>query len=249
MRRKRGWMQLKVAGITQETWDTKTFHFLDAEDDSVPFDYIAGQYLTFRYDDISDKPLVRSYTMSSAPSHDKTIDVTVKKVEGGLVSNWMCDKLKTGDILRARGPIGKFCYDPEIDKPHLVMVAAGSGVTPFVSILKDYAKTLGQKGSPERMTLLVAYRSTKDLIAGEELKQLSAVEGINVIITLTREQAKNAEYLTGRPDKAMLKTHLKAELHESTFMTCGPENMMQMVVDFLKENDVGEEQIKLESFA
>jgi ring-1,2-phenylacetyl-CoA epoxidase subunit PaaE len=242
-------MQLKISDITQETWDTKTFHFLDAEDDSIPFDYIAGQYLTFRYDNISDKPLVRSYTMSSAPKHDKTIDVTVKKVEGGIVSNWMCDELKKGDVLRARGPIGKFCYDPAIDKPHLVMVAAGSGVTPFVSILKDYAKTLGQEGSPKRMTLLVAYRSTQDLIAGEQLKRLSAIEGIKVIVTLTREQAPDASYVTGRPDKAMLEAYLGSDLSESTFMTCGPESMMQMVVDYLKENNVSSEQIKLESFA
>jgi ring-1,2-phenylacetyl-CoA epoxidase subunit PaaE len=187
--------------------------------------------------------------MSSAPKHDKTIDVTVKKVEGGVVSNWMCDELKKGDVLRARGPIGKFCYDPAIDKPHLVMVAAGSGVTPFVSILKDYAETLGQEGSPKRMTLLVAYRSTQDLIAGEELKRLSAIEGIKVIITLTREQAPDANYVTGRPDKVMLQTHLGSDLSESTFMTCGPESMMQMVVDFLKDNNVSSEQIKLESFA
>ena len=66
MRRKKGWMNLKIDKIVEETWDTKTFFFTDADDGDRPFDYIAGQYLTFRYDGVSDKPVVRSYTMSSS---------------------------------------------------------------------------------------------------------------------------------------------------------------------------------------
>ena len=66
-RRKKGWMNLKVSKIVSETHDTKTFYLEDADDGGLVFDYIAGQYLTFRFDTLSEKPIVRSYTMSSSP--------------------------------------------------------------------------------------------------------------------------------------------------------------------------------------
>src|SRR5690606_8692796 len=64
---KRGWMNLKVTRIVDETHDTKTFYMEDADEGGRPFDFIAGQYLTFRFDAITEKPLVRSYTMSGSP--------------------------------------------------------------------------------------------------------------------------------------------------------------------------------------
>ena len=81
------------------------------------------------------------------------------------------------------------------------MVGAGSGVTPFVSILRAYADTLGQPGSPEKMTLLVAYRSKEDLICWSDLEALQKVPGIRVFTTLTREDARDEGFLHGRPMK------------------------------------------------
>ena len=77
-------MNLKVSKIVEETHDSRTF-FEDAEEGGRQFDYTAGQYLTFRFDDISTKPVVRSYTMSSSPIEKENIAVTVKEVENGFV--------------------------------------------------------------------------------------------------------------------------------------------------------------------
>lgn len=247
-RRKKGWMNLKVTRIDDETWDTKTFFFEDAQDGGCPFDYIAGQYLTLRFDGIAAKPVARSYTMSSSPIQEGSCALTVKRVEGGLVSNWMCDSLKVNDQVKALGPIGKFAYDPEKFRSHLIMLGAGSGVTPFVSMVRQYADTLGQPGSPERMTLLIAYRSKQDLILWEELERLKKIPGINIITTLTREDATAEGFLHGRPDDAMFDKVFAGTYGEGSYMTCGPEAMMDHFVEFLKKAGVPEEHIHLESF-
>lgn len=247
-RRKKGWMNLKVTRIEDETWDTKTFYLEDAEEGGCPFDYIAGQYLTLRFDKIAEKAVARSYTMSSSPVQQGYSALTIKRVEGGLVSNWMCDHLNVGDSVKALGPIGKFCYDPQKFRSHLIMLGAGSGVTPFVSMARQYAETLGQEGSPQKMTLLVAYRSKLDLICWEELVRLSKVPGINIVTTLTREDAQSEGFLHGRPDETMFQRVFAGTYEEGSYMTCGPEAMMDHFVEYLKKAGVPEEHIHLESF-
>ncbi len=247
-RRKKGWMSLKVTQVIDETWDTKTFLMEDAEDGSCPFDYIAGQYLTFRFDDISERPVARSYTMSSSPNQKGFAAVTIKRVVGGLVSNHFCDKVVSGSVLKARGPIGRFAWDAERCRKQLVMVGAGSGVTPFISILREYADTLGQPGSPAAMTLLVAYRSREDLICWNDLKALQGKPGIRIFTTLTREDVQNEGFLYGRPDANMLAKISSGTYSDATYMTCGPDAMMKTVCEFMQKNGVPDEHILLESF-
>lgn len=243
---KKGWMNLRVAEVITETHDTKTFVFVDADEGTRAFDFIAGQYLTFRYDTIQEKPVVRSYTMSGSPCQNEAVYVTVKRIPGGLVSNWMCDTLKCGDILRARGPIGKFVYEPDVDKPHLFMIAAGSGVTPFTSILREYKDRLGTPGAPSSLHLLVAYRSRDDLINWSTLSQMMHQRGINIRVTLTRE--KSESFWFGRPDDKMI-TEFVGDLYASaTFMTCGPKALMDYTSEHLTKAGVPEICIKTEAF-
>ncbi len=249
---KRGWMNLRVAHVIHETPDTDTFLMVDAEEGIRAFDYIAGQYLTFRFDDVADKPIVRSYTMSSSPCQPDTVAFTVKRVEKGLISNWLCDNVRTGSILRARGPIGRFCYDPANDKKHLFMIAAGSGVTPFVSIMRDHVSRLGQKGSPDKMTLLVSYRSTKDLICWEDLNALRNIPGCRVIVSLSREHAEKEGFLYGRINENMIAESIadaaSGDYGNITFMSCGPQEMMDLGRAHALSKGVVPDQFKTESF-
>ncbi len=246
---KRGWMNLRVTQVIHETPDTDTFWMVDAEEGVRAFDYVAGQYLTFRFDDVGDKPVVRSYTMSSSPCQADHVAFTVKRVEKGLISNWLCDHIRQGSILRARGPIGRFCYDPDHDKQHLFMIAAGSGVTPFVSIMREHASTIGKSGSPARMTLLVSYRSTKDLICWDALQELRHAPGCRVIVSLSREDARNEGFLHGRINQAMLKEAIGSEYDKATFMSCGPQEMMDLARTHAIAHGVTPEHFKTESFA
>ncbi|MFK7872910.1 MAG: ferredoxin--NADP reductase [Oligoflexales bacterium] len=246
---KRGWMKLQVESITQETPDTVTLHFVDADEGGRQFDYIAGQYLTFRFDNLSEKPVVRSYTMSSSPTEDvKTIDVTVKEVADPFISKYLTQTVRVGDILRARGPIGRFGYQASVDHPHLVMTAGGSGVTPFLSLMREHSKTLGQKGSPDTMTLIASFRTQEDIICKKQLEDLNQVHGVHIYITLSREDAIDKGYLKGRIDATLLEKTCSSEYKNSTFMTCGPEAIMNTTVEFLKKIGVDSAHIKTESF-
>lgn len=248
---KRGWMQLRVAEIKDETHDTRTLYLVDAEEGGRQFDYTAGQYLTFRFDDLTAKPLVRSYTMSSSPNQADHIAITVKIVEHGLVSTYLCQKVETNQILRARGAMGGFVYKPEQDQKHLVMVAAGSGVTPFTSILREYAARLGAPDAPHNMTLLTSFRSKQDLINWDVLSSVSNLPGIRVITTLSREHAEEQGFQYGRIDSAMLSALLKKINHpeQCTYMTCGPQQMMDEVMETLLARGIPQKQIRCESFA
>jgi glycine betaine catabolism B len=243
---KRGWMNLLVTDVIEDTHDTKTFILEDKDDGGIGFDYIAGQYLTFRYDDVGPKPLVRSYTMSSSPRQANMCAVTIKRVEGGVISNWCCDKIEPGMVLRARGPIGKFCYDPRTDAPHLFMVAGGSGVTPFVSIMREFGDKLGQAGSPKKMTLLVSFRTPDDLICWRDLQALTPLPGCRVITTLSRSD--DPQFWHGRIDNPMLEKAIEGAYTGTTFMTCGPKAIMDLTVEHLRAKGVAEEHIKQESF-
>lgn len=245
---KRGWMNLKVIEVIEETHDTKTFVMVDADEGDRPWDYWAGQYLTFRFDDISEKPIVRSYTMSSSPNQGETCAFTVKRVEKGLISNWLCDHVKVGTVLRARGPIGRFIYESEKDMGHLVMVAAGSGVTPFVSIMREHATKLGQKGSPKKMTLLVSYRSRQDLILAKDLDSLKKTPGCQVFITLSRDASAPSDFWQGRISAETIRKSVANDFTNCTFMSCGPTAIMDLTCQVARDHGVPEEQIKKESF-
>ncbi len=245
-------MNLRVTRVVDETWDTKTFYLEDAEEGGRPYDFHAGQYLTFRFDDIAEKPLVRSYTMSGSPLQTSATIFTVKRVEGGIVSNWLCDRVGVGSLLRARGPIGRFCFDPQLDSGRdFYMIAGGSGVTPFVSILREYAHRVGQPDCPLSLHLLVAYRSTQDLICIESLREAAEHSGVRLVLSLTREKASipgRIEFKYGRPSEEMLREFLNPVNEHSIVMTCGPQQMMDLSCAQALKLGLSESQIRTESF-
>lgn len=248
-RLKRGWMPLKVTEVITENHDTRTLIMVNEEEGCRAFDYTAGQYLTFRFDDLAPKPIVRSYTMSSSPCQEGYIAVTVKEIEDGFVSKHLCTNVKKGDILKARGPIGAFCYDGSKDHKNLTMVAAGSGVTPFVSILREYAPLLGSEHAPEKMRLLVSFRSTNDLICWKDLESLGKHPNIEIVTTLSREDRRDSGFLYGRIDNSMLAEVIGDQCDDTTFMTCGPDVIMDMTVNYVMSKGVKPEHMKQESFA
>lgn len=246
---KRGWMNLRVSKIIHETHDCRTLILVDDEEGGRSFDYIAGQYLTFRFDSLADKPLVRSYTMSSSPLEDDHIAVTIKMTADPYVSRYLTEEIKLGDVLRARGPMGKFSYHPDSDPTHLVMIAAGSGVTPFISIMREFAGRLGSEGAPRQMTLVVGFRRQEDIICHRLLTAWRKIPGVDIYICLSREPAETGpEFHHGRIDARYLAEVLPQDLSSVSFMTCGPVAMMQTAIEFLRDKRVDEARIHTESF-
>ncbi|MGE0174234.1 MAG: ferredoxin--NADP reductase [Oligoflexales bacterium] len=247
-RRKKGWMPLTIEEIRQEAPDTLTYILIDKDEPTgIGFDYEPGQYLTFRFDNVLEKPLVRSYTMSSSPCQKGFVAFTVKKVDDGVISTWLMDSVKVGDVLRARGPIGKFCYFPNEHHKRLFMIGAGSGVTPFVSILREWDQILRLGKNKANLELLGVFRSQADIICAQELNDAGKNQDIKIHYALTRETSSGHSFYSGRPTPEMLDSAIGSYAN-TTFMICGPEGLMTTVISHLKHHGVEEKDILTESF-
>ena len=155
MVRDHGFHPVRITRIIQETADTCTY-VLDT-----PFSYRAGQFLTFRV-----CGTLRSYSMSSSPDTDDELMLTVKRVPGGLISNWMHDHLAPGDVIEATLPAGVFCLRG--NPAPLVAFAGGSGITPIVSLAKSALATMSR-----RVRVLTANRDTGSIIFSSTLTELA----------------------------------------------------------------------------
>ena len=160
-----GKLKLRCVQIVDETHDVKTFRFV-----AIPaklFVYKPGQFMTLEVQ-VEGQIIRRSYTISASPSRPLVISVTVKRVTGGTISNWLHDNLKVGDMLFADGPHGKFsCIDDENDK--FLFISGGSGVTPVMSMSRWLADT--SHGAD--MRFLHFARSPIDLIFEHELRMMA----------------------------------------------------------------------------
>ena len=134
------------------------------------FNYLPGQYLTIKFV-IDGKEVRRSYSLNSCPFRDEPLQVTVKRVKGGLVSNWVNDRLKVGDQLEVMPPQGRFYANIQAeDYKTYFLFAAGSGITPMMSILTSVLQA-----SPHSVVnLLYGNSNQSSIIFKEELESLQA---------------------------------------------------------------------------
>jgi ferredoxin-NADP reductase len=163
MARDHGFHSVRITRVIQETADTRTY-VLEAPPPTSPslFTYQAGQFLTVRA-----CGTLRSYSMSSSPDTDAELMTTVKRVPGGLVSNWMHDHLVPGDVIEVTRPAGVFCLR---DTPApLLAFCAGSGITPILSLAKSALATTGR-----RVRVLAANRDEGSIIFAATLAGLAA---------------------------------------------------------------------------
>ena len=145
----------RITRIIQETSDTRTYVL------NVRYAYRAGQFLTVRA-----CGTLRSYSMSSSPDTDSELMTTVKRVPGGLVSNWMHDHLRPGDLIETTRPAGVFCLR-ETPAP-LLAFSGGSGITPILSLVKTALATTGR-----RVRVLAADRDADSVIFGPVMDELA----------------------------------------------------------------------------
>jgi len=233
---------LKVVDIIEETEDCKTFRLVG--EPSLWFSYRPGQFVTLRLE-IEGQDVQRSYSLSSSPSRPHTLDLTVKRVPDGLVSNWLCDRVRLGDALRVRGPAGKFtCFDYPSDK--LLFVVAGSGITPVMSMCRWIVDTAARVD----MKLLASFRSPPDILFRRELEWMTTRHaGLQVALTVTSHWRGNEGWAgyTGRVNREMLRL-LAPDIQDRHIFLCGPEPFMASVKDMLRELDCDLSRLHTESF-
>lgn len=233
VRREHGYHPLRVKRIVDETPDTRSFVLQVPDGDRDLFSYQAGQFCTFRVR-IGDEELLRSYSMSSAPETDDDLTVTVKRVDGGQVSNWFNDNVDQGDVLEATKPAGVFCLRHS-DRP-VIGFTGGSGVTPVMAITKTALTT-----STRPVRLLCANRDAGSVIFRDDLEQLRTEHG-------DRLKVRHHLDVDGGFLEAEAITTFVADDLDADFYICGPGPFMDLVEHTLLELGVDTDQIFIERF-
>lgn len=221
---------------------------LDIEEEWIPdFHYTQGQHLTLKAE-IDGQELRRSYSLCSSPV-DEEWKIAVKKVPQGRFSSFVNDTLRVGDTLEVMPPHGRFFVevDPTLER-HFVAFAAGSGITPILSIIKTHLKR--EPGSS--FQLFYVNRSTASIILKEEIDALKNkyLDRFEVFHFLTQEE-RNVPLFNGRitPDKLDLISRTLIDLEAtSDFFLCGPSEMIFTIRDYLTQAGVSLRKIHFELF-
>ena len=213
----KGEIALKVVDIINETADAKTYRLAGKTD--TLFSYKPGQFVTISLD-IDGETVKRSYSISSSPSRPHTLELTIKRVPGGLVSNWMADRLQLGDEIQVRGPAGKFsCFNYPSRK--MFCIAGGSGITPIMSMLRWIVDTAADID----LVMLVCGHTPSDFIFRKELETVAARHrNLRVLFTVTSGWSGTEGWtgLSGRIDRKMIELVAPDILERHVFM-CGPK--------------------------
>ncbi len=242
-----GTIQLRVTRIVRETADVATFFLEPVDGGAIPYE--AGQFLTFILRTRGHE-VRRSYSLCSAPSVDKFLAITVKRVDNGEVSRYWTDLVKTGDLVEALPPAGRFTLAEEESIPgEVVLIGGGSGIVPLFSLLKEVLTA-----SPHtRVLLLLANRSEQDIIFYSQLREWEKNYPHRLRIVYMLSQASESwEGLRGRLNNARLenlvKLYVSRDFAPVRFFLCGPSGLMRTVAITLKFLGVRQEQIRRESF-
>lgn len=237
-----GLTRLRVVDILDETHDCKTFRLMPVQ--PLLFCYKPGQYVTFLLN-VNSREVRRSYSLSSSPSRPHLLEITVKRVPDGLVSNWFCNQVQLGDELTVTGPLGHFsCFASPARK--LLMIGAGSGIVPILSMLRWIADTAAEVD----VKLLASFKSPQEIIFRKELEMLSARTGrFQVAFTLTSSWSGTEHWtgFTGRINAPMLNLFVPDLIERDVFL-CGPDPFAQSLSGILRDMGYDMSRYHTESF-
>ena len=238
---------VRVVDVVRETDDAVSIYLTEA--DGSPIEFRPGQFLSVDVT-VSGERLRRAYSLASTCLPDVPVHITVKRIEGGLVSNHLNDSLRPGDELAVLGPSGNFTVEPRaVNQRHLVLVAGGSGITPIMSILE----TILRVESDSRITLIYGNRGWDDVIFRGRLESLEREFGER--LTVDHVLQTPPDWWTGERGllgSEVLESRLRALQVEDDGMIryylCGPTPMMEAAHDALQRRGVSANRIAEERF-
>jgi ring-1,2-phenylacetyl-CoA epoxidase subunit PaaE len=239
-------LKLIIKEVKRETKDAVSILFNVPTELKSNYSFVAGQYINLKLT-LDNQEIRRAYSICSAPESDE-LRIAVKAVKNGAFSQFANSKLKAGDALEVASPEGKFTFEPEIDRQkNYIAFVAGSGITPIISILKSVLKS-----EPKSSFVLVYGNKTpEETIFHQELHDLQLQYVGRLFVHYVYSQAKVDGELFGRIEKSTVNFVLNnkhAALAFDKFYLCGPEAMINLVSDVLKEKNVKETAIKFELF-
>lgn len=240
--------ELRVAQVRPETRDAMVVTFEPPAGDAKAFRYQAGQHLTLKAK-IDGEEVRRSYSIC-ASAQEQSLRIAIKRIDDGLFSSWATDHLKPGSRIEVMEPAGHFNVplEPSASRHH-VAFAAGSGITPILSLIKT--TLAAEPGS--RFTLIYGNRASGSVIFKEELADLKDryLSRFNLVFILSREQ-QDVDLFNGRIDAAKCDALLQSWIDPAGIdvaYICGPQSMMEQVSERLMANGLAKNQIRMELFA
>jgi len=237
-------LRLTVEQLIHETPESLLIYFRTDQITS----FVPGQFLTLMVP-INSATHRRSYSLFTDPAQLPTLGVCVKRLPGGLVSNHLLDRLRVGNTLDVLPPYGNFALNPASESlPSLVLIGAGSGITPLFSML---SVALRHPSTPN-ILLLYGSRSAKEVIFGKALSRLQEQypQRLKVVHCLSQNQGETEALKglihEGRINTSVLARHLTNM--EASFYLCGPEGLVHDTEHWLKAQGVPTERIHKELF-
>jgi ferredoxin-NADP reductase len=236
--------RLRCVAVVDETHDAKTFIFEGAE--AQLFGYRPGQFITLELPIADGKKLRRSYTLSSSPSRPHRVSITVKRVTDGRGSNWLHEHVAPGFECNVTGPHGEFTCGIAPSYPKLLLIAAGSGITPIASMFRWLADSMAETD----VVVINNVRTPDDVIFDAELRYLASRLGSRCRLAIVPSRVPpGRQWLgpVGRFSRSLLQT-VAPDCLERQVYTCGPESYMSHVRELLGEIGLPDEQYHEESF-
>jgi ring-1,2-phenylacetyl-CoA epoxidase subunit PaaE len=239
--------KLSIKEIIKETAEAVSILFNVPEELQSNYSFVAGQYVNLKVT-LDGQEIRRAYSICSAPKSGE-LRIAVKSVKNGFFSKFANEKLSVGNVIEVGTPEGKFTFEPKADRQkNFAAFVAGSGITPVFSILKSVL----EEEPNSTFVLVYGNKSEKDTIFHNALHdlQLQYVGRLFVQYVYSQSTADNA--LLGRIDHTTVNYILKtkhAEMEFSKCYLCGPEEMINLVTNTLKENNISDSDIKFELFS
>jgi len=231
----RGFHSVTISAISKVAPDTVKVELDIPENLSSTFDFTAGQYINFAIS-VDGKEHRRSYSICSGKGEN--LAVAVKQVDKGIVSTWFNNVAEVGMETLVSKPEGNFVRPKTAN--NIVAIAAGSGITPIMSIAKDLEQTGG------KMQLLFGNKTEESIIFKNEIDALT-----NTSATFYLSQESKDGFQSGRIDKESFTALIKSDLDilkSDGFFMCGPEQLVKDIADTLKEFGVSDDKVHYELF-
>ena len=233
-------MKLRVSEIIDETTSTKTLRLVSQDGYLPPF--LAGQYIAL-FLDLSGIRTSRPYTISSPPNQTGFYEITIRRVEDGLVSNYLLDEVKKGDELESSGPAGNFYHNPLFHDRTMVCIAGGSGITPFRSMIREIVEC----GLERDVYLFYGNKNLNDAMFHDELSALSdRFENINYLPVI-EDPSEGYQGLSGLITGDLIKDTI-GDPSAKTFYLCGPQGMYDFCVPELERLGIPKRKIRKEVY-
>lgn len=240
------YFNLTVKEVVKVTSDAVNIVFDNPGGD---FHYEPGQFITLILT-IDGKKIRRAYSLCTTPGVDEFPAVTVKRVEGGLMSNYVNDKVNAGDTIEVMEPMGMFTaeYNRESER-HIVLLGGGSGITPLISVMKGIIS----REPKSRVSLVYANRNEESIIFKNELDKIQSENSDRIQIIHSLDGPSDSwDGHSGLLNNDKLKTILgelpQGDNENTIYYTCGPEPLMDIVFSTLNEMGVPDERRNRESF-